>query len=393
MRHTQFKLNVIVTITLLLVLILGALSAFTYYEILKENKVRIENLNAEPGVGTEVFLKNWKNRLDYYEKKLYAFVALLFAAVVVGLYLIRRLLITNIFDPLADTTVKMIDFLNGKYSYEFGVPTGDEMGQLQTTFNSMAQEVLHNMDELRSLDEAKSEFLNIASHELRTPMTSIKGSLGLLTSGALGELNTEVLNLVKIAESETDRLIRLTNDILDMAKIEARKMPLKPNWISLMQLIQKTAESMQGYLNSSNVNIQIHDMNSITVYADEDRIQQVLTNLLSNAIKFSPPGKSVEVIVEASTGTPLKIMVQDHGKGIPPGQKQLLFQKFRQATSPENPLVKGTGLGLAIARALVEEHQGQIGVDSKPNEGCTFYFTLPQWKLEPHDNKKSRVAS
>ncbi len=390
MRPIQLKINAILIFTFLLTFVFGGLASLTYFEIVNENKTRIEKLTQEPEASTAVFLKNWQNKTAYNEKKLYAYTCLLFATVAIGLLLVRFIVISQVFNPLFNTTVKMMDFLNGKFTYDFGTPTSDEMGQLQNTFNSMAQEVLQNMEELKTLDEAKSDFLNIASHELRTPMTSIKGSLGLLTSGAMGNLPEDVMGLMKIAESETDRLIRLTNDILDMAKIEARKMPLKQNWISLENLIYKTAESLQGLLNTSNVKIKIRDFDSTTVYADEDRIQQVLTNLLSNAIKFSPPGKAVEIAVDLQIGKPLRINVRDKGKGLTPEQKSILFQKFRQATTPDNPLVKGTGLGLAIARALVEEHAGQIGVDSIPNAGSTFYFTLPQWKFM-NENEKAAV--
>ncbi len=380
MKPIQLKITFIIATVLLLVFIFGGLVTYSIADISKYNTSKIETLSKTPGDLSEVYIKNWQNQIKYKEKKIWIFAGLLLMTIISGLFFLRHYLISRIFAPLFEMTVKMLDFLNGKFSYTFETPTQDEMGQLQTTFNSMAQEVLRNMEELKALDEAKSDFLNIASHELRTPMTSIKGSLGLITAGALGKLNDEVMSLMKIAESETDRLIRLTNDILDMAKIEARKMPLKQGWCNLEDILNKTIEGLLGFSTASNVKIKLHEFRPISVFADPDRFQQILTNLLSNAIKFSPTSKPVEVIVVAQQSKQIVIQVRDHGKGMSPEQKSVLFQKFRQATSADNPLVKGTGLGLAIAKALVEEHHGEIGVDSKPNEGSTFFFTLPQWK-------------
>ncbi len=321
-------------------------------------------------------------QMEFYEKQILFHSVCFLVLFLASLIFLKSYLIGNVFEPLKKTTERMIDFLNGKYSYYFGTPPENEMGELQATFNSMAQEVLKNMEELKALDVAKSDFLNIASHELRTPMTSIKGSLSLVTSGVMGELDPEILNLMKIAETETDRLVRLINDILDMAKIDAKKLPLKLNWINLNSLIDKTVLSLQGLSQTFDVPIEVKEIPNISIHADADRIQQVLTNLLSNAIKFSPVKKPVEILVEAEPQQAIKIMVKDHGKGMTPQEKSILFQKFRQVTSPDNPLVKGTGLGLAIAKALVEEHRGIIDVHTIPNEGSTFYFTLPEWKKD-----------
>ncbi|MES2767946.1 MAG: HAMP domain-containing sensor histidine kinase [Bdellovibrionota bacterium] len=328
----------------------------------------------------KVHYKNMKAQLAYYEKKLIFYSIVLFCSVLGLLVTLKLFTQSQIFVPLQSTTNRMADFLNGKYSYNFDSPDENEMGELQATFNSMAQEVLKNMEELKALDSAKSDFLNIASHELRTPMTSIKGSLSLISSGVMGDVSDEILNLIRIAELETDRLVRLINDILDMAKIDARKLPLKLTWTPLHELLDKTVMSLQGLAQTFDVKIVKQDFENIAINVDADRIQQVITNLVSNAVKFSPKNNMVELLVDVKANAPVKIMVKDHGKGMTPQEKSILFQKFRQVSSPDNPLVKGTGLGLAIAKALVEEHNGQIDVTTKPNEGSTFYFTIPEWK-------------
>ncbi len=340
----------------------------------------------------KVHYKNMKAQLLYLEKKLIFYSVLLFCTVIGLLAILKVFSNSQIFSPLQSTTNRMADFLNGKYSYNFDSPEENEMGELQATFNAMAQEVLNNMEELKALDAAKSDFLNIASHELRTPMTSIKGSLSLISSGIMGNVADDVLNLIKIAELETDRLVRLINDILDMAKIDAKKLPLKLEWTSLHDLLDKTISSLNGLAQTFDVQIVKHDFSNVALNIDADRIQQVITNLVSNAIKFSPKNNKVEILVEVEHGNPVKVMVRDHGKGMTPQEKSILFQKFRQVSSPDNPLVKGTGLGLAIAKALVEEHKGQINVTTKPNEGSTFYFTIPEWKFIADDQQEKQAA-
>jgi signal transduction histidine kinase len=338
----------------------------------------------------KVYAKNFAMQRDYIEKKLYFYSIALFCSIFSLLLGLNFYLTSQVFMPIQTTTQRMIDFLNGKYSYSFDTPEENEMGELQSTFNSMAQEVLKNMEELKALDAAKSDFLNIASHELRTPMTSIKGSLSLISTGIMGKIPKEILSLIEIAEMETDRLVRLINDILDMAKMDARKLPLKLSWAPLHSIIDKTILSLQGIAQTFDVKVEKHTFEDIDVYADADRIQQVITNLVSNAVKFSPQKGTVEILVEVKAREPIKIMVRDHGKGMTPQEKSILFQKFRQISSPDNPLVKGTGLGLAIAKALVEEHNGKIDVHTKPNEGSTFYFTLPEWR---HKNSTTSVAA
>ena len=286
----------------------------------------------------------------------------------------------------------MKDFLVDKYTYHFSVPPDNEIGELQNSFNSMAQKVLTQMDELQALDNAKSEFLSIASHELRTPMTSIKGSLGLLQSGVTENLNDASLNLLNIAEAETDRLIRLINDILDLSKIEARMLNFDPSWMNIKHVIIMTLESLDGLAKAANVHLVKVDLNDIYAPVDQDRIQQVLTNLISNAVKYSPDDGNVFVGMSFTNNGQLKISIKDEGVGIAPEDQKLIFEKFRQATGKDNPLVKGTGLGLAIAKAFVEEHNGVIGVESKPGNGSEFYFTLPNWSKKMPKEDKEEVA-
>lgn len=336
----------------------------------------------------QVFLKNeaefrrvTRDQLNYFEERLvylWRLGLMILAIGFVGLQLFVNLAVIR---PMRDLSRKMVDFLYDRYTYQFSVPSSDEVGHMQATFNSLAQRVITNLEQLRTLDQAKSEFLSIASHELRTPLTSIKGSLSLMRSGVVGKMNEMAENLLTIAETETDRLIRLINDILDLAKIEAQKLPLHQDWGSLNKLVEVSLTSLQGLSGQAGVQLKAEVIPMIEAYMDNDRMQQVLTNLLSNAIKFSPKGECVIVRTEITAKNELRVEVRDHGRGIDPQDQEAIFQKFRQASNEKNPLVKGTGLGLAIARALVEQHGGEIGVSSVVGEGSTFFFILPEWRF------------
>ncbi|MBX7232151.1 MAG: HAMP domain-containing histidine kinase [Bdellovibrionales bacterium] len=326
------------------------------------------------------FRKFQRVQLRFANESIQYFSVLSFFSILISIFVLLFYTQQNVFVPINILSKRMLDFLNNRYTYQFTIPTNSEVGNLHSTFNALAQRVLRNMEELTTLDHAKSEFLSIASHELRTPLTSIKGSLSLMKSGVTGPMNEMTQNLLNIAENETDRLIRLINELLDLAKIESGKFEVQQEWHSINEMVDRTLSSLHGLAQAAQVKLVKNNIPAIHIYMDKDRIQQVLTNLLSNAIKFSPVGGEVEVSTDINSKQHLIIKVKDHGRGIAPEDQEVIFQKFRQASSSRNPLVKGTGLGLAIAKALVEEHQGEIQVHSTPGNGSTFSFTLPQWQ-------------
>ena len=302
--------------------------------------------------------------------------------------IIPIVLSTQVFTPMKRLAQRMSDFIYSRYTYEMISPDKTEIGQLHGTFNSLAEKVVNTVDKLKALDEAKTDFLNIASHELRTPMTSIKGSLSLLSKGIVGELDDKAKNLVHIAEGESDRLIRLINDLLDLAKLDANQLSLKPKWVNIHQIVDTTIQGLTGFCQQADVTIEDHLPRNIQACVDADRIAQVLTNFLSNAIKYSDKGGKVTIKCSTS-GKNLRIDVIDNGPGIGPNDQEKIFDKFRQISGPNNPLVKGTGLGLAIAKAIIEEHNGTLGLQSTLGKGSTFYFTLPQWKEQAQPNKRA----
>jgi PAS domain S-box-containing protein len=234
------------------------------------------------------------------------------------------------------------------------------------------------------IEQMKHEFISMVSHELRTPLTSIHGSLRLLASGLLQNQPQKSQHLIEIAAQSTDRLVRLINDILDIERIDSGKFNINKVICNLQDLIQQAINTMQAMADKAQIQIQINTT-PIPIHADPDRILQTLTNLLSNAIKFSPPQTTILITTEPYTPTPrlseaeayILISVADQGRGIPANKLSSIFERFQQADSSDARNHEGTGLGLAICRYIIEAHQGQIWVKSQPNQGSTFYFTLP----------------
>ncbi len=232
----------------------------------------------------------------------------------------------------------------------------------------------------------KDEFVSIVSHELRTPLTSIRGSLGLLEGGVAGTLPPKAGELVRIARTNSDRLIRLINDILDLDKMEAGRLELRREAIEVGPLVEVVVAEMSGYAQQAGVVVEAEVGPCEPVHGDRDRLAQVLVNLVSNAIKFSPEGERVRVRAQPSPSPGsgrVRLSVTDQGPGIARADVPKLFQKFHQLDASDARRRGGSGLGLVIAKTLVEAHHGHIGVDSEIDRGSTFYFELPVHRPPP----------
>jgi PAS domain S-box-containing protein len=235
-----------------------------------------------------------------------------------------------------------------------------------------------------AVEQMKDEFLSIASHELRTPLTSLRGSLGLLGTGRLGSLTEQGARMLEIAINNTDRLVRLINDILDLQRIESGRLKTVKKSTSAIDSIVQAAEAMQSMAKQAEVNLVLlvngqpltENTPPLTVWADPDRILQTLTNLISNAIKFSEAGNAVDIGVEQRAEDVL-FRVRDRGRGIPTDKLEMIFERFQQVDASDSRAKGGTGLGLAICRQIVKQHGGQIWVESEVNQGSTFYVSLP----------------
>lgn len=237
--------------------------------------------------------------------------------------------------------------------------------------------VCRDISERREIEQIKVEFVATVSHELRTPLTSIAGSLGLVAGGAAGAIPPKALRLVQIAQSNSTRLVRLINDILDIEKIEAGRMTFDIRPIELEPLLRRVVGDNSGFAAEYGVRIELEPPpRGAAILADEDRLIQVLTNLVSNAIKFSSPEATVRLRV-AALDRRYRISVADEGEGIPDSFRDRIFGKFAQADNTDARKKGGTGLGLSIVREIVTRLGGAVSFDSTPGEGATFHVDLP----------------
>ncbi len=231
----------------------------------------------------------------------------------------------------------------------------------------------------REVTRLKDEFIASVSHELRTPLTSILGSLGLVVAGTTGELPEETNELLRVAQSNCERLVRLINDVLDIEKIEAGRMDFSLEILELAPLLERSVTSMESYGRRYGVSFRLTDQApGARVRAHTDRLLQVLENLLSNAAKFSPEGETVDVLVTRQRGR-VRVCVRDRGPGVPAALRDRLFEKFSHGGASGSRQRQGTGLGLSIARAIVQRLGGSIDFDSRPGE-TTFRIDLPEWR-------------
>lgn len=244
-----------------------------------------------------------------------------------------------------------------------------DLAGVQCTLN-----IINDITERKRLE---NEFISLVSHELRTPLTSLLGSLDLLNAGRLGSLNEQGQQILSIAVTNTERLMRLINDILDIERMKSGKIALQKVKCNAASLLTQAVEAMQAMAEQAQVQL-INQPLTVELWADPDRIVQTLTNLLSNAIKFSEPGSTVWIGNELTASeSRLLITVKDQGRGIPADKLQLIFERFQQVDVSDSRKKGGTGLGLAICRSIVEQHDGKIWVESTLGEGSTFYITLP----------------
>ena len=240
---------------------------------------------------------------------------------------------------------------------------------------------------------AKSAFLSVVSHELRTPLTSIQGSLKLLgpvlasCGGIDGAIQEKVGRLLDVALRNSEQLVLLVNDLLDLEKIQAGRMDFKMEPVDVAELVTRAVEDNQGYAQRLGVTIEtapIEKKEGCAVDGDELRLRQVLNNFLSNAAKYTPKGGTVTVsCAPTALGGPdtartgVRISVADQGPGVPEEFRARIFQPFAQADTELTRKVGGTGLGLAVSKAIAERHDGRISFDSVAGEGATFHLELP----------------
>jgi signal transduction histidine kinase len=300
----------------------------------------------------------------------------------------------QLFRSMAEQTVDPAGFLERSASLESSEQCREEIflrdGRTldQYTAPIRSQEGRHfgrvwhfsDISAFKEIGRLKDEFISAVSHELRTPLTSVRGSLDLMASGVLGEIPSEAMTLLKVAQNNCDRLVRFINDVLDIEKIEAGRMDFHLAVRELEPLLEQSVETIRPYGDQLGVDFRFENSApGVRARVDSDRLIQVMENLLSNAAKFSPPGGTVQIAL-ASSGRYVRVSVTDQGQGIAPEFRSRLFERFAQGVPAASRQKGGTGLGLTIARAIVERLGGTIGFVSRTGEGTTFHFDLPAWR-------------
>ncbi|GGA15806.1 PAS domain S-box protein [Okeania sp. KiyG1] len=256
-----------------------------------------------------------------------------------------------------------------------------------------------DITERQAVEQMKNEFISVVSHELRTPLASIHGALALLKSGLLNQAPERGNRMLNIAVANTDRLVRLINDILDLERLHSQQVTIVKQTCNIAELMLQTVNEMQPIAEDAGVNLSVRTVDA-KLWGCADKLIQTLTNLLSNAIKYSPKGKTVwltaskQVISDNFTSTvenkcakapacnidhsyQVLIAVKDQGRGIPADKIESIFGRFQQVDASDSRQKGGTGLGLAICRSIVQQHQGKIWAESTLGEGSTFFVALP----------------
>jgi PAS domain S-box-containing protein len=276
-------------------------------------------------------------------------------------------------------------------------PLTDESGVARGAI-SLAENVTEAVAERKRIARMQSDFVSTVSHELRTPLTSIGGSLALIAGGAAGVINDRATRLVEIANNNTQRLIRLVNDILDIEKLQSGQMVFRFEEVNLDEIVEQAISANLAYVETLGIEIRrLGAASNIFIRADGDRVNQAITNLLSNAAKFSPAGARVEISA-ARTAYGARVTVSDRGSGISQEFRARIFERFAQADTSDMRKKGGSGLGLSIVRKIMERHGGTVSFDSSPETGTSFHLdfhALPAQGSDPleaqSDLEESRV--
>ncbi len=256
----------------------------------------------------------------------------------------------------------------------------DELARLDSTFHKMAEALEEAEKNRQEVDRLKQEFVQMVSHDLRSPLTSLQFFHSLLAEGEFGGLNEDGRKRLSAAQENLDRLMKMVTDLIYVERLESGTIQLDKRIVDLDTVIDVAVASTAGQAQMKGVSVDVLAHDEIKIEVDKDRLIQVVENLVSNAIKFSNSGSNV-LIAPKVLDDMIEVSVIDGGMGVPSDMQTAIFERFRQSRQ-EDAAKGGFGLGLSIAKSLIELHDGQIGVESSEGQGSRFWFKLPKLKTD-----------
>jgi len=314
--------------------------------------------------------------IGVYRKKLFNMFLGMALTIIIFTVLLALFFARIISKPIIELNYAAEELEKGNFKVRTDIKTGDEIEQLSHSFNKAAIALGRIDEEHKQVDRAKTEFLSITSHELRSPMTPMRAQLQMLIGDYFGKLNPKQKESATIVLRNTERLDKIILDFLEISRIEAARLKFHFVKTDLTQSINRIIEEMKGFETAKNIEI-ISKIGKLPVIeVDPDRVMQVLRNLLNNAKKFSKENTKI-IISSEQMGNMIQFGVKDNGIGMTPETQKRVFEPFYQGEQTMYRKYGGTGLGLAICKGIVESQNGKIWVNSEVGKGSTFYFTIP----------------
>ena len=349
---------------LIVAMVLSLLAQDIFVSLMFPNPV---NFDPEAKVAAE---SNFMNLLQL----LMLFIFITISGLILALYLLSR----SISESILDFRTAFRELVKGKRNIRVNLRTKDEFEDLAKHFNEMAEYIDKSREKDEKINDLKSEFISIAAHQLRSPLSGIKWTFKTLLDGDLGVMTTEQKESLERAYSVNERLISLVTELLDVSRIEEGKIGYNFNGTSLERAVEEAVEEYKLIAQNKNIELSFFKPQIAlpNMPLDEERLGLALNNLLANATNYTLSGGRVSVSIER-VNEEAKVTIKDTGVGIPKGDMNKIFSKFFRASNVVRMQTPGTGLGLFIARNIIEKHGGKIWVESEENKGSSFIFTLP----------------
>jgi signal transduction histidine kinase len=324
----------------------------------------------------DIVLQSWNDEILEHKSDELVIVQIILV-IDIGIFLIVLIMIRKSLHPFESITQAISKMREGVYGETIQYTGTDEVGQLVENFNMMSNTIKEKEEEAKKTDIAKDEFLAMITHELKTPLVPIQGYADILLSEHLGKLTVKQKERINIIKSSSETLLSIISDLLDAQKLELGQLRMAKINSGIKDTVEKGIEPLKLEAESNNIEI-ITNGENISIEHDPERISQVISNLIKNSIASIHPNKGkIEINIEDSPNQ-VKINVKDNGIGIPKDKQKDLFKKFYQVDATLTRESGGSGLGLAICKGIIENHFGEISVNSETNQGATFSFTLPK---------------